>query len=158
MKNIRIKNRGHNYYVVIADSERFGNNAIMAELSSKEKAKLWIRKNEYNNETSFNKKESLAVNELIDILRINDKEREQFNKFMDRCYILTSDFGYTMDRQIWKSRDHEYIIYELSGTRAALRIVVDECGNVIRKPRYIVMIENDVFSNLDGYDVIKAIG
>lgn len=160
MKNVRIEKKGTNYYVVIADTERFGKDAVMFEGINKEECENYIERTMKMLEEismTYGQKEEKVIKEIAEILKKNEKKNAQFESFMNRCFALTSDYGFDLDKETWHSREETYTIYEMKGTRAGLRIVVNSNGEVVRKGRFLAKGETESFGNLNGEDVWKVI-
>lgn len=158
MKNIRIEKRGINYYVVIADTERFGNDAIMFEGINKEECENYIERTMKMLEEismTYGQKEEKVLKEISNILKNNKKKNKQFESFMNRCFAFTGDYGFDVDKETWCSRESKYTIYEMKGTKAGLRIVVNKRNEVIRKGRYWGKGEVESFCGLNGEQVWK---
>lgn len=92
------------------------------------------------------------VNQLVELFKMDSKKYEQFNKMMERTEMLTSDYGFDIEKTKWNKvneygmTERMYNIYELKGTRSSMRIVVDlgvgdEEPTIVRKPRGLVKNE-----------------
>ncbi|WP_394916985.1 hypothetical protein [uncultured Robinsoniella sp.] len=75
--------------------------------------------------------EERNIGEIIEIAMC--EKEEQFKKMLDRTCYLTSDTGWSGTVKLYRCG---YYI-ELEGTRSVFKCFLDNCNNVIRKPRNI---------------------
>lgn len=105
------------------------------------------------------------INQLVELFKMEPKKYEQFNKMMKRTELLTSECGFTIEKTRWNNGGvvgrtmKDYLIYELKGTRSAMRIVVDmnvgddETFKIIRKTRGLVKENWSQYYNALGYEI-----
>lgn len=114
---------------------------------------------------TYAQREQSMIDKIAYILNDNEKKRKQFDKFMDRIFAYTSDYGFDVKETEWFDENRDsYFIYELKGCRASLRLVVDynvgweEPIKIVRKsPKWKKGYYEDNLSGLSGEDVFKLL-